>query len=339
MKRTALRQFFCCIVVVSLANAGRAAEADDRRQAIERALDFLSTVATDHATVEAHGFDLLWCFSTIARTSRDPALRRAASRMGRDLARRWRASHRHVPANADAITIYNLLLGAYSADRLGVPDPDLKAELRKAAKRFGARDYLGFDALHEPPAIDDPHRYDQWTDALIRSYFGERYGIRLGAGYADVVKWLPCMRPYESSDGDVRWEMFYSVTHLIYTVDGYHERAVSPSLLAAESAFLKRSLDEGIADGDAEMVGEAIDALKAAGSAESSEVRRGTAYLLSTQNADGSWGEADDDTYTRYHSAWTGIDGLREFRYRGRVSRLPRLVPAGACPARAPTAR
>jgi hypothetical protein len=103
----------------------------------------------------------------------------------------WRKSHPHVPPDATAAEIYTLVSGAYAADRLGFPDRRFKAELRRAAPRFITRDYLGFDAAREPPPANAPDRYDMWSDALITTYFGDAYGIRLGASYRDVVQWLP----------------------------------------------------------------------------------------------------------------------------------------------------
>jgi len=45
-------------------------------------------------------------------------------------------------------------------------------------------------------------------------------------------------------------------------------------------------------------------------------VRVGFEYLLSAQNADGSWGDTKDpDPYGRYHPTWTAIDGLRDYRW------------------------
>jgi hypothetical protein len=42
-------------------------------------------------------------------------------------------------------------------------------------------------------------------------------------------------------------------------------------------------------------------------------------YLLATQNADGSWGDAEaKDIYRRYHPTWTAIDGLRDYKWKRR---------------------
>ncbi len=312
-----------CLTVFSAANALWAAPRDARHQAIDRALNFLYQTAADDASFARYGADLLWCFFSVAHTDDDGKLRRSALQMGHRLALRWREAHRHLPPEATPEEIYLTLEGSYAADRLGAPDAQLKAELRRAVPRFKAVDYLRFDPLRGPPALDDPKRYGIFCDALIHSYFGDAYGVPLGAHYGDVVRWLPRMRPYGGLDEDTEFDAFYAVTHVIYTLDRYSERRISASLLPQEFSFLRRKLKQAIEDDDPEMVGEAMDCLKAAGFAGDPDVRAGEQYLISAQRADGSWAGDPNDTYTAYHSAWTGLDGLRDYRFHGRVKKLP----------------
>src|SRR6266700_552354 len=68
---------------------------------------------------------------------------------------------------------------------------------------------------------------------------------------------------------------------------------------------------------------QALDCLKADGFESDPQVSKGMDYLISSQFADGAWVEDEDDAYTAYHSAWTGIDGLREYRFHGMVKKLP----------------
>jgi hypothetical protein len=325
-----LRVFFIFLVLVlGTGNTLHAGSLQERHAAIEHALTFLHATASDDTNVAKYGADLLWCFYSISHASRDRELGESASRMGRELARRWRKSHQHVPPDATASEIYTLVAGAYAADLLGIQDPRLKTELRKAAAKYSARDYLGFDAPREPPTANDPDRYDTWSGALITTFFGDAYGIRLGASYRDVVQWLPRFRPFDGHDEDVEFDAFYAATHLIYTLNRYHERRVAPSLLPEELRFIRRKLDEAIAGDDPEMVGEALDCLKATGFENDPQVIKGMDYLVSSQLADGTWVEDEDDVYTAYHSAWTGIDGLRDYRFHGMVKKLPGNPPTG----------
>ena len=317
------RHFLYILIVFLAGSPLRASTAEERHAAIERALNFIYRTASDDANFSRYGSDMLWCFYSISHTARDPQLAVEAAGMGRELARRWRRQHQHVRAEGTATEIYLMILGSYSADRLGLPDRQLKRELSHAALRFKAKDYLGFDPAQGPPALDDPKRFDTFTDALIHSYFGDAYGVPLGAHYRDVVRWLPHLRPFDGYDDDIEFDAFYTVTHAIYTLDRYHEKSIAASLLPDEFSFLRRRLEEAVSDEDPEMVAEALDCLKAAGLENDPQVGKGMDYLISSQRSDGSWAGDDGDTYTAYHSAWAGIDGLRDYRYRGQVKSLP----------------
>jgi hypothetical protein len=337
----------------------QASSAKERGLAIRRGLEFVYAVARQSSHFDEHGSDLLSCFHFISTTSRDPKLRRAAREMGRERARLWRRDHASLPADADAETVSDFVYGSYAADRLGVRDPALKDQLRLAARAFTARDFLSFDPRDEPPPLDVPDqcdhcdewsargrktcaacrrrlsmlsRYVVWYDALMRTYSGERYGVRLGARYGQVLEWLPHMRPYRGREADTNpdfYDTVYAVTHVVYTLNDYSRYRLSPRWLPEEFAFLKSVFAEAVEMEDAEMVGEIMDSLQAFGLGESHPlVRAGVAYLLSRQNEDGSWGEQDDDyIYGRYHPTWTAIDGLREYAWRGARLSFPRLMP------------
>ena len=319
-----MRLLLCCfIAALGTANTLHAAPSDDRHAAIDHALNFLYKTASDDAAFSRFGEDLLWCFYTISHTAADHELSESARTMGREMAGRWRRSHRHVPPDASASSIFLLVTGAYSADRFGFPDRRYKSELRQAAAKFSARDFLGFDPAQGPPRMDDPGRYDQWYSALIVTFFGDSYGVRLGAHYRDVLQWLPRLRPYEGHDDDMEFDIFYAITHVIYTVVRYHDRSVSGSLLPAELVFLRRKLNQAMEDEDPEMVGEALDCLKATGFQNDPQVLAGIKFLVASQRPDGSWAGDPDDLYTEYHSAWAGIDGLRDYHFHGQVKKLP----------------
>src|SRR5262249_5716375 len=150
-------------------------------------------------------------------------------------------------------------------------------------------------------------RYALWCDALITTYFGDRYGVTLGAPYSQVVWWLSAMRPYRGSDGGINAEFYdtiYALTHVVYTLDDYSQHRVS---LPYELTFLKSNVREAMALHDSEMLGEFLDSLKALGLKDRDRlIRTGIEYLLATQNPDGSWGDPHaKDMYERYHPTWT----------------------------------
>ncbi len=336
----------------------KALESEPKAQAVRRGLDFLYRTACDPESFESYGYDLLFCFHCISSTSRSAKLGAAARKMGRERARQWRREHKFVPPDVNAEEVFQLAFGSLAADHLGVCDASLKPQIRQAAKRFNARDYFWFEpTLEAPPenvpeycacGVENPRgrlrcrgcrkglkllgRYGVWIDALIASYIGERYGVRLGASYTDVIKWLPFMRPYRGYDDGNNQEFYwtaYAITHVVYTLNDYSAHNLSPRWLPDEFAFLCEHLNELIALKDPETAGEFLDNLKSFGLTDDDAlIRQGTEYVLSAQNADGSWGDVDaEDIYERYHSTYTALNGIRDYAPRREALCFPRLKP------------
>lgn len=292
--------------------------AADRNRAIQRGLDFLYATARQPDAFRDWGHDLLSAFANVAATCGNREISDLAWRMGHERALEWRSLHREVPANSDADDIANLVYGSDAAELLGVPDHKLREALRKAVTRFSPVDYLGFDPAREPPPA--AHRYDAFQDALITTYTGDHYGITLGGHYTDVLRWLPEMHPYppRSAGRAAYYDAIYTVTHLVYTYNDYNVNRISPDCFPQEFAYLKTNLAAALEDHDPETLGEYLDSLQAFGLTSSdSLIRRGVELLLSAQNPDGSWGDPHEPSiYTRYHSTWTGINGIQEFRWK-----------------------
>ena len=174
-------------------------------------------------------------------------------------------------------------------------------------------------------------RYQVWYYSLTRAYCAETYGITLGAGYVEILKWLPSLRPYPTGRRAASLDFadaVYAVSHLIYTLNDYGVYRLSPRWLPEEYEFLKTNLERAVALDDADMMGEFLDSLMAFGLTDRHPlIRLGRDFLLSRQNADGSWGDADsEDLYARYHPTWAAIDGLREYRWRGRGVKFPQAM-------------
>lgn len=326
------------------------------RDAVRRGFEFLVSAICDAHAFEGAGFDYLFSLLTSLK-SRDPVVRRRSLEVGQYLSRKWVAQHPAVPPDADADTITELVFGSLSAHEFGVVH-SLKPAVRAVASDFPAEEYLWFDPAIEPPPADIPEdcecradnargavrchacgetlaarsRYEVWLLAMIRTYLGERYGVTLGARHADVFKWLPQMRPYptlkDASAEDFRWSI-YAITHIVYTLNDYHAYRLDRRWLRYEFETLRNSLEAMIKMDDPEAVGEIMDSLKAFSVKNSDPLMQsGIRYLLSCQNADGSWGETDgENVYEWHHTTIAALNGLDEYLWRGAKLGLPRIAP------------
>jgi hypothetical protein len=292
----------------------------DRDLAVRRGIQFIYSIAKTPRYFAENGEDLLWCLYTMTVVPADPQVRALTKPLARQTALEWRRLHPVLPAGATPDDLVFFATGAYAANHLGVRTPGLKEQMRKAAAKFSAQDFLLFDPRRGPP-VDLPNhlRYDIWCDALLTAFAGDSYGLTFGAPFPEVVKWLPAMRPYPPPTTPAEfYPVFYSITHLIYTVNQYSVFSLDPDCFRPEFEFLKTNLPEAIALHDPETMGEFLDTLRSLGlTNHDPTMQKGVDFVLATQNADGSWGKPDEkDIYTRYHATWTAVDGLLEYRFR-----------------------
>ena len=324
-----------------------------RDRAIRRGLRFIYRLARVRGHFETYGDDFLWCFYSLSHAAADPWLRHTAWQMGRERARQWRRDNPRVPSDADADTVAALVSGSYSADLFGVRDDAMRATLTKAARQFSAVDFLRFDPttgvipdnVRDSCGNDAPENstsddcdesekilspYEILTDALVTTYTGDHYGVRLGASLPEVTALVPRMRPYRVDEaGNAGFiDVTYAITHIIYVLNDYGKYRLRPDWLPQEYAFLKSNLRRSIEDDDPETTGEFLDTLKAFGMTEQDAlIQQGMAFVLGRQNADGSWGERDDeDPYTPYHSTWTAINGLMDYAWAGEGASFPEAL-------------
>ncbi|WP_321471950.1 hypothetical protein [uncultured Paludibaculum sp.] len=334
-------------------------EGDDQvEQAVLRGLSFIHGTAQTQQNFADYGSDYLWCFCAIASSSSDPEVRRRSWEFGHGLALRWRALHSRAEASVGADELYQMVAGSYAAQCLGVPDERIRPALRQAAARMTANEMYGFDPTREPPPGDIPKpcsqcgarnargsrtcsrcgtrlvlqdRYGVWCDAIIAAFAGERYGVRFGASLADVLQWLPRMRPYPGPESPRANEYEHgacAVTHLVYALNGYSLYRLRPEWLPEEFEFLKSHVRHAIASDDPELLGEYLDTLKSFGLTRKDPLLdSGIRHLLARQNRDGSWGDMSrSDVYERYHPTWTAVDALRDYAWRGEGALFPDVL-------------
>ncbi|MBI4909702.1 MAG: hypothetical protein HY820_39155 [Acidobacteria bacterium] len=337
---------FSCSQPVRAMRGYRMAE---RMEAIHRGMSFLYTCSGVEENFLRHGEDLLWCFYSIAECITDPEIKRKTLEIGRQRALEWRRLHPKVPADAGVGDVTEYAYGSYCSDLLGLRDERIKEEVRSAAAKVPREEFFGFDPTKEGPPGDIPRRcktcrkksvrgvqmcpkcgnplrmedrYDILCDAVICSYSGDRYGVRLGGSFAEVAQWIPTMRPYRVKTrvlDDDFYGIAYAVTHIIYAFNDYSLWRLKRDWLPQEYAFLREHLDMVIDGGDFETVGEFIDSLGAFGvTDEDPGIRRALDLILSKQNKDGSWGDPKTSIiYDYYHSTWTAVGGMMEIGWRG----------------------
>jgi hypothetical protein len=320
--------------------------AKQRQRAIERGLHYIYAITKVPRHFADYGPDFLWCFFSLADTATDPWLKANAMRMGRERARLWRRQNDTVPQHATADDIADLVFGCQAADALGIEGPTMRPLLERAAAKFGPVEFLKFDpaegriprdisdrACHNcrRPTLLTP--YELLLDALITTWSGEHFGVRLGADFADVAALIPTLRPYRGADDGSNKnfiDIAYCVTHIVYTLNDYGKYRLHPKWLPEEFEFLKANLDYVLAANDPETVGEFLDTLKSFGLTRNDPlIRKGMSFVLSRQHRDGSWGDidkTDPDPYTPYHSTWTAINGLMDYSFAEQRVSFPKAL-------------
>eukprot|EP00966_Prymnesium_polylepis_P054016 1248641-Prymnesium_polylepis.1 len=154
------------------------------------------------------------------------------------------------------------------------------------------------------------NRFDVWLEALVWSFHGCRMRIGLGGCFFDVLRQVcgAFARDYPRRDELERKErhyLCYALTHVIYALNNFDERSLSPRLFPPTvPAFMREQLRLAIREDDPDMAGELLDCLKCLGDG-GEHITAAEGFLLASQSkADGGWvckGEAD--LYSRESSA------------------------------------
>ena len=292
-----------------------------RLRAARRGLQLLRRLADRKSTFAKYSGHFLLAFYFIATTSRDAALRRTALIAGRNRARYWKQQWYRKRRRLGAAAVVDEICASYAAEQLGISHPRIRRDLESAAARYSPQELLGFDPRSGRIPRNARRRYEVWYCALINIYFCERWGLRLPAGYSDVMKLLPSLLPYPGPRSRHYRDAIYTVSHIVYTLNDYNRSQLPARLMRRERVFLKASMSWAISHGEADTVGEIVDSLAGCGLADTDPLlTKGRAFILEQQRADGGWGDLDDD-YGRFHSVWTCIDGLRDYAWPGKRRR------------------
>lgn len=296
-----------------MSDLGDAISLPVRLHAVSRALRLLYQLACRRSTFAKYGSHFLLAFYFIATTTGNAAIRRQARQMGRERSRHWISRWPQRRRQLSARTVLDDVFASYAIQQLGISHGRIRRALQTAVANYAPGKLLGFDV--QSPRI----KYEAWYCALFTTYFCERHGIELGVRYLDVLNQLPKLRPYPKPGTRNYHDSIYAVTHLVYTLNDYNRSRLSPRLLPQEFRFLKASMPWALKRAEADTIGEIVDSLAAFGVADTDPLMvKGRTFLLESQRRDGGWGDEDDD-YGRFHSVWTGIDGLRDYAWRGKT--------------------
>jgi hypothetical protein len=322
-----------------------------RLGAARRGLNLLRLLASRKSTFAKYSGHLLLAFYFIATTSRDGVLRRAALIAGRERARYWKRQW-YRRRRLDADTVVDEICASYAAEQLGIAHRKIRRDLEAAVARHSPDVLLGFDPRsgHIPQDVPEDcecgvsnergrrrcrrcrrrlaalDKYEVWYSALTTIYFCERWGLRLPVGYSDVMNLLPLLLPYPRPRSRHYRDAIYAVTHIVYTLNDYNRSRLPARLVRRERAFLEASMSWAISRGEADTVGEIVDSLTGCGLADTHPlIAQGRAFILEQQQADGGWGDVDDE-YGRFHTVWTCIDGLRDYGWRAGRRRQTRAT-------------
>jgi hypothetical protein len=338
-------------------NSGSQGAADDewkycwkpaaRKKAIIKGLDRIFAMAQSDENFNLFGNDVIQCFYDVATVSGEP-LRRRALMYVEQLAHRWKHEAMHRGWKQDAKPtpqeVIDAVIGMYCLERLGIHH-QLKAEvvtflnLSEGEGGYSVNMYLSWDPFsQEPPigeATDGEEAISQqrtMSNSLIHTFYASRVGVSFGAGYEQVLKWLPTMRPYKGPI-ELSWQHYidqcYLVTHIVFTLNNWGELQLDPELLPHEYYFVREHMAVQIKHCDVHLVGEFIECLRAFGASDTDPlVQKGMTFLMSCQHEDGSWDKGDDtDEYTTYHATMVGVQSLLNHRYRGFGPGMEKVTP------------
>ena len=123
-----------------------------RDEALLHGIEYLySRGMQDEANFFTYGFDYLLCLQAVSHRALSPVLQQRALDVGRALGRKWKREFTEVPEDAQPQQVQRLLFGLFALERLGMPFPMLKNELRQYTALFSVEDFLQFHPLDLPP--------------------------------------------------------------------------------------------------------------------------------------------------------------------------------------------
>jgi hypothetical protein len=251
------------------------------------------------------------------------------------------------------------VIACHAATKLGMSTSAMRQDLRSAMRAWTPDELLYYDPRIAPPPDDVPEdcrcgrenpqgqrrcaachrhldacsRYEIWYYALMAAFFCEHQRMPLRVSVVDILRQVVVLRPLPTPDSADFYQGIYAVTHLVYALTHYGRWRLCGDLVPEERRFLRSALDWAISQQQPDTVGEIVDSLVTLGVDDGDPMLgRARAFLLEAQEPDGGWGDENGDDYARFHTVWTGLDGVREYRarpYRRHGDAVQRAIRSG----------
>lgn len=285
-----------------------------RRASYVKAYNWMVKDSKKPERMAEYGSDFLQFFYEIKSSAADKDLRERAAKDGLDQAKRCLAYFKKKKDLVLVEEVTEAIAFLALAREFGVKKEAafLYSKVNVAMKTMSFRALFN---IRKGERSDDP---EDLCDAVIAFHFARRAGLQEGAG----LKWaMGQARAYKYNnkidDEDVLLAQDNLVTHVIYVMSDYGRVTLKASNYKAELAYMRDAFKRVYKEEDVEGVAEFIDSSRILGIKDSDPmIKKGLAWLLSVQKADGSFGDGDE--YDIYHSTWTALNALRPFRFQGK---------------------
>lgn len=291
-----------------------------REQSAARAVDFLAEYLRTPAHLSGVGSDGAGLFLELALTAESPALRARAEALAREHARRLAPLYLARGGLPDASRFADALELLLDAAAFGLDEATLGAALDQRFRRFRTEDARYGIRLARPDALEDEPAFDllltAYTYERASARWPRRFPVRFRLADALRVLWRRPLAPWATAGAahTRAVESAYLATHLPLVLTEYSRHALPPEALGRWESYLRAHLEDYLRERDVELTAEVADMLRQLGERDETHppLCSLTRFLLSTQNADGSWGNwrAFPDPYDAIHPTWAALSGL-----------------------------
>lgn len=291
-----------------------------RERAVQRGLAFMANYLAPDERLHAMGSDAALLFLEFALTSASPTLRAQADPIARRNAVRLLPRYLAPGGLQASWDFANALELLVDAPRLGIPSDALQHVLLERFQTFARDDDAYGVSLTTASSLNDAATFD----LLLMAYAFERanvvwpgrFPVHFGLEQALQLVWQRPLATWAASGpaADRATESAYLATHIALVLTEYGRHPLPPTSMGRFGAFLRAEFPAYLRVRDVEIVAETADVLRQLGETEASSAQlcAATQLLLSSQNADGSWGawQRVSDPYDAVHKTWAAVTGL-----------------------------